>query len=232
MDAGTFPRSARAIEPYFKDLADAGGRGYGMGRLRIIGLDAEAAMRDVTSGVNTHRGAIFGMGLLCAAAGARANGQMDPASSLGAIVSRLWVTAFSTAPYFCTVMAAPPVVAMVPAAHAWRPPADFQAYMKSDCPRCGGAPLWLQTTPKPRASNHASRSSPLSKTLICFIAAVPQVSCLHAARLKSFSTRVASAGPIGESMRNLCTRTLCEALAQPKRVRRSPGDDALCGSLR
>ena len=90
MDAGTFRRSARAIEPYFKDLADAGGRGYGMGRLRIIGLDAEAAMRDVTSGVNTHRGAIFGMGLLCAAAGARANGQMDPASSLGAIVSRLW----------------------------------------------------------------------------------------------------------------------------------------------
>ncbi len=90
MDADTFRRSARAIEPHFNDLANAGGRGYGMGRLRIIGLEAEAAMRDVTSGVNTHRGAIFGMGLLCAAAGARANGQMDPALSLGAIVSRLW----------------------------------------------------------------------------------------------------------------------------------------------
>ncbi len=90
MDADTFRRSARAIEPHFNNLANAGGRGYGMGRLRIIGLEAEAAMRDVTFGVNTHRGAIFGMGLLCAAAGARANGQMDPAMSLGAIVSRLW----------------------------------------------------------------------------------------------------------------------------------------------
>ncbi len=47
-------------------------------------------MRGATSGVNTHRGAIFGMGLLCAAAGARANGQMNPAPSLGEIVSRLW----------------------------------------------------------------------------------------------------------------------------------------------
>jgi triphosphoribosyl-dephospho-CoA synthase len=61
-----------------------------MGRLRIIGLDAEAAMFVATSGINTHRGAIFGMGLLCAAAGARAGGQIDPALSLGATVSRLW----------------------------------------------------------------------------------------------------------------------------------------------
>ncbi len=90
MDADTFRKSARAIEPYFNDLAHAGGRGHVMGRLRIIGLDAEAAMIDATSGVNTHRGAIFGMGLLCAAAGARANGQMDPTLPLGEIVSRLW----------------------------------------------------------------------------------------------------------------------------------------------
>jgi triphosphoribosyl-dephospho-CoA synthase len=90
MDAETLRISASAIAPYFHALADAGARGCGMGRLRIIGLDAEAAMLAATSGINTHRGAIFGMGLLCAAAGARAGGRIDPTLSLGAAVSRLW----------------------------------------------------------------------------------------------------------------------------------------------
>jgi triphosphoribosyl-dephospho-CoA synthase len=90
MDADTFRVSVAAIEPYFEALADAGGRGCGMGRLRIIGLDAEAAMRAATSGINTHRGAIFGLGLLCAAAGAAASGLVDPALPLGAAVSQLW----------------------------------------------------------------------------------------------------------------------------------------------
>ncbi len=53
-------------------------RGVGSGRSgrfrkwagsRTIGVRAEAAILAVTGGVNTHRGAIFGMGLLCAAAG-------------------------------------------------------------------------------------------------------------------------------------------------------------------
>ncbi|MCP3368006.1 triphosphoribosyl-dephospho-CoA synthase MdcB [Bradyrhizobium cajani] len=90
MDAGTFRRSAAAIKPYFQHLADAGALGCGLGRLRIIGLEAERAMLVATSGVNTHRGAIFGLGLLCAAAGARAGGWIDPALSLGDVVARLW----------------------------------------------------------------------------------------------------------------------------------------------
>jgi triphosphoribosyl-dephospho-CoA synthase len=90
MDADTFRASAAAIAPYLHALADAGARGCGMGRLRVIGLEAEAAMFAATSGINTHRGAIFGMGLLCAAAGARAGGLIDPTVSLGTIVSRLW----------------------------------------------------------------------------------------------------------------------------------------------
>jgi triphosphoribosyl-dephospho-CoA synthase len=90
MDAAMFRASARAIEPYFAALADAGAEGRGMGHLRTIGLDAEAAMRTATSGVNTHRGAIFGLGLLCAAYGARASGLADPAMPLGAVVASRW----------------------------------------------------------------------------------------------------------------------------------------------
>lgn len=90
MDADTFRRSAAAIKPYFQELADTGSRGGSMGRLRVIGMEAEAAMLAATSGINTHRGAIFGLGLLCAAAGARAGGLADPALPLGKVVSRIW----------------------------------------------------------------------------------------------------------------------------------------------
>jgi len=90
MDAGTFRRSVTAIHPHLHAIAEAGGQGCGMGRLRVIGLEAEAAMFAATTGVNTHRGAIFGLGLLCAAAGARAAGRTHPATPLGAVVSRLW----------------------------------------------------------------------------------------------------------------------------------------------
>ena len=90
MDADLFRASAQAIEPYFAALAKAGADGCGMGRLRIIGLDAEAAMLEVTSGINTHRGAVFGLGLLCAALGARAAGLADPTISLGGIVASRW----------------------------------------------------------------------------------------------------------------------------------------------
>lgn len=98
MDANTFRASAAAIAPYLHALAEAGASGHGMGRLRVIGLDAEAAMLAATLGVNTHRGAIFGLGLLCAAAGARAGGWIDPALSLGAAVAQLWGGAICDGP--------------------------------------------------------------------------------------------------------------------------------------
>ena len=90
MNAGTFRRSAAAIQPYLHALAEAGAQGCCMGRLRVIGLDAEAAMLAATADVNTHRGAIFGLGLLCAAAGAKSGGQADPATPLGVVAARLW----------------------------------------------------------------------------------------------------------------------------------------------
>jgi len=90
MDADTFRRSADALWPFFGMLAEAGARGCAMDGLRSIGLDAERAMFAATGGVNTHRGAIFGLGLLCAAACRRTNNGAGQEETLGSIVYRRW----------------------------------------------------------------------------------------------------------------------------------------------
>lgn len=87
MDYVLLRRSANVLESFFSRLALAGANAAPMGQLRVIGIEAEAAMLAATGGVNTHRGAIFGMGLLCAAAGFR---QLSRRSHLGEIVSALW----------------------------------------------------------------------------------------------------------------------------------------------
>lgn len=75
MDAELFLRSARALEPFFVRLAHTGSSLADLPAdetlpfLRSIGFDAEKAMLEETGGVNTHRGALFSMGLLCASAG-------------------------------------------------------------------------------------------------------------------------------------------------------------------
>lgn len=88
MDAGLLCLSAETLMPFFRDLAAAGGEGAGMNRLRAIGVAAERAMMAATSGVNTHRGAIFGLGLLCAAAGYR--NAVGIRKSLGRLVAGRW----------------------------------------------------------------------------------------------------------------------------------------------
>ena len=96
MDDDTFRRSAAAIEPFFAAFVEAGAAVASMDDLRVIGRHAEAAMMAVTGGVNTHRGAIFGLGLLSAAAGvAHADiGWRSPkpfsADRLTTIVRRRW----------------------------------------------------------------------------------------------------------------------------------------------
>ncbi|KVQ60765.1 triphosphoribosyl-dephospho-CoA synthase MdcB [Burkholderia territorii] len=93
MDAATFARSAAVLRPYFAELAAAGARDADMSVLRKIGLRAEHAMLAATGGVNTHRGAIFGLGLLCAAAGRRtAPGAAGRTMTLGAFVAQRWGT--------------------------------------------------------------------------------------------------------------------------------------------
>lgn len=94
MDGTMMQSSAEALRPFFAELAQAGRDGGNMNQLRSIGLRAEAAMFAVTGGINTHRGAIFGIGLLCAAAGAVAgvstkHGMFAP-MRLGDIVIRRW----------------------------------------------------------------------------------------------------------------------------------------------
>jgi triphosphoribosyl-dephospho-CoA synthase len=90
MDADMFRRSASVLRPYFVEMVDAGMRDASMSVLRKIGLRAERAMLRATGGVNTHRGAIFGMGLLCAAAGSREGGHADSQMLLGVYVNRRW----------------------------------------------------------------------------------------------------------------------------------------------
>ncbi|GES51068.1 putative 2-(5''-triphosphoribosyl)-3'-dephosphocoenzyme-A synthase [Rhizobium sp. NBRC 114257] len=88
MDADLLRLSARTLEPFFVALAEAGAMNAGMDRLRQIGIEAEKAMRDATGGVNTHRGAIFGLGLLAAAAGLAANRAWQ--APLGTLVAQRW----------------------------------------------------------------------------------------------------------------------------------------------
>ncbi|MEA1833979.1 triphosphoribosyl-dephospho-CoA synthase MdcB [Methylobacterium durans] len=86
MEAATFRASAAALEPWFAALARAGEAGEPMPALRRLGIAAEAEMRAATGGVNTHRGAIFGLGLLCAAAGRDPAEPAEPQGRLGARV--------------------------------------------------------------------------------------------------------------------------------------------------
>jgi triphosphoribosyl-dephospho-CoA synthase len=69
MSAQTFMRSMFALRHYFVAIAQAGSEGAGFEELKRLGIEAEQAMLAATGGINTHRGAIFALGLLCAAAG-------------------------------------------------------------------------------------------------------------------------------------------------------------------
>lgn len=70
MNYAVMLRSIQAIEPYFIQLAAMGCNLELPTAQPIIqcGLEAEKAMLSATNGVNTHKGAIFSMGLFCIAA--------------------------------------------------------------------------------------------------------------------------------------------------------------------
>ena len=87
MDFFTFQASAAALYPYFcqcvkigRETADAQET---FRRLRLPGKLAEGEMLHATGGVNTHKGAIFSMGILCGALGRLERAQWrDPSAVL------------------------------------------------------------------------------------------------------------------------------------------------------
>ena len=69
MDHRLMQRSIQALRPYFVQLAEAGMQGrFDHATISTIGIEAERDMLTVTGGVNTHRGALFSMGLAVVAA--------------------------------------------------------------------------------------------------------------------------------------------------------------------
>ena len=75
MDFFTFMDSAAALYPYFEACARAGQATAErpapetFAALRPLGCEAEGEMLEATGGVNTHKGAIFSIGITCAALG-------------------------------------------------------------------------------------------------------------------------------------------------------------------
>ncbi len=75
MNFYTFIRSALSLRPHFALMAQAGQDLAEkppqelFNQVRSLGLEAEKAMFAATDNINTHKGALFALGLLCAAAG-------------------------------------------------------------------------------------------------------------------------------------------------------------------
>ena len=90
MDYPLLVRSAFSLRHAFCRLAKAGAAGASFDKLRQIGLAGEAQMLARTGGINTHRGALFSIGLLAAAAGS------GDAAPLGEIVRCRWGAAIES----------------------------------------------------------------------------------------------------------------------------------------
>jgi triphosphoribosyl-dephospho-CoA synthase len=91
MTALTFLRSMFALRHYFHRICQAGIDDAPFAVLKRLGIEAEARMLKATAGINTHRGAIFSLGLLCAALGrARRQGIALTPSALRATLLTRW----------------------------------------------------------------------------------------------------------------------------------------------
>ena len=75
MDLGMFIKSANTLTTYFKKCVELG-QAFAdkpdkiFSALRKEGISAEQAMYKATGGINTHKGAIYSMGIICGALGA------------------------------------------------------------------------------------------------------------------------------------------------------------------
>lgn len=93
MDLHTFTVSAHALEPYFAQCVGIGQRAaedspqHTFSLLRQAGIAAERTMYQATGGVNTHKGAIYSMGLLCGSLGRLWNPEGSP-PALSAVLAQ------------------------------------------------------------------------------------------------------------------------------------------------
>lgn len=91
MTALTFMRSMFALRHYFSHICRAGIDDAPFALLKQLGIEAESRMLRATGGVNTHRGAIFSLGMLCASIGrVRAQGIALTAAGIRAIMLIRW----------------------------------------------------------------------------------------------------------------------------------------------
>ncbi len=110
MDFLTFIDSSTALTSYFRLLTlrsitsrsradSASDDAWLFAQLRYLGMEAEDTMLSATGGVNTHKGLIFSMGVICAAAGvAYGSGlplTLDSVLSMSADISRAALTDLS-----------------------------------------------------------------------------------------------------------------------------------------
>lgn len=90
MDYALMSKSISALRPYLTRLAVESAKDIDPAKIKEIGIEAEKAMLKVTGGVNTHKGALFCIGLSVAAASnlASATGSVQ-AYSFKELVSRV-----------------------------------------------------------------------------------------------------------------------------------------------
>lgn len=123
MDIFTFNASAAALGHYFRAcyLAGADTREEApeaaFDRLNTLGIAAEGTMRRVTGSVNTHKGAIFTLGMLCGAAGRAQRPDLDAWLSACAELAR----------GYCAPGVRAEVAAGLPAVRVWGLPALREA---------------------------------------------------------------------------------------------------------
>ncbi len=96
MDAALFMRSLFSLRHYFIQMAHAGAQAASFDALKEYGMQAERRMLAATHGINTHRGAIFSLGMLCAAAGyCHAHALPLSANNLRSVLRAEWGKALS-----------------------------------------------------------------------------------------------------------------------------------------
>lgn len=102
MDINTFIKSAAALRPYFKECFIIGAENKEKTHnsyfelLRDAGIKAERTMYNATGGVNTHKGIIYSLGIICGCIGRKWSAEV-PFAEIGEILKECSLTASCTA---------------------------------------------------------------------------------------------------------------------------------------